>query len=206
MYQARAECCVVPPATRVIIAAPDTLYRAAWAALLAPQPDIFVAGAIDDLFHPVSCIQADSPTAVLIAHSTLQPTLIHQLREICPQSGMLVLVPSYDLPSMLALLQAGATGCLAYGEPVGELVCALIAVGRGELVLPPALATRTLAALARGVPIQKSLGEQFSARESDVRHLLARGLTNKDIVQILILNVRMRYGGILVRFVYYANR
>ena len=45
---------------------------------------------------------------------------------------MLVLVPSYDLPSTLALLQAGATGCLAHDEPVGELARALIAVGRGE--------------------------------------------------------------------------
>ena len=138
---------MVPPATRVIIAAPGARYRAAWAALLTPQPAIFVASAIDDLFHPVPRIQPDWPTAVLIAHPTLQPTLVHQLREICPLSGMLVLVPSYDLPSTLALLQAGATGCLAHDEPVGELARALIAVGRGELVLPPALATRAPLAL-----------------------------------------------------------
>ena len=39
---------VTPPATGVLIVAPTALHRAAWAALLAQQPDVRVAGALAD--------------------------------------------------------------------------------------------------------------------------------------------------------------
>jgi hypothetical protein len=88
---------------------------------------------------------------------------------------MLVLVPSYDLPSMLALRQAGATGCLAYDEPVGELGCALINVSWCRRLGSP----HTLAALARDEPMHEYRWVSSFLRASDVRRLLVRGLTIK---------------------------
>lgn len=91
----------------------------------------------------------------------------------------------------MPLLQAGITGCLSREEPVAELSRAIIAVGRGEIVLPPSLAVRALAVLARGdTGGNGGLIEPLSERESEVLRLLAQGLTNKDIAQTLILSVR----------------
>jgi DNA-binding NarL/FixJ family response regulator len=74
---------------------------------------------------------------------------------------------------------------------VGDLARAIIAAGRGEIALPPHIAGRALAALARGEPASdEGLIEPLSERELEVLRLLAQGLTNKDMAQTLILSVR----------------
>ena len=181
---------MTPPPTDVIIVAPGALQRAAWDALLAHQPDIVVAGATADLSNLAPLVEPNRPMAVLLDHPTPQSVLIQQARGIEPAPGILVLVPSYELAAILTLLQAGAIGCLSHDESVGALARALIAVGRGELVLPPAISARALASLAHGAPTQEALAEQLSEREVEVLRLLANGLTNKDIAQTLILSVR----------------
>jgi len=88
------------------------------------------------------------------------------------------------------MLQAGAAGILSRDATLPELTQALVASGRGEIVLPPSLAARALAALARGeVHPQQNL-ETLTERERDVLALLAQGLTNKDIAQSMFLSVR----------------
>jgi NarL family two-component system response regulator LiaR len=73
---------------------------------------------------------------------------------------------------------------------VPELAQALIAVGRGEIVLPPELASNVMMALARGGSQPKETVEPLTDREQEVITLLAQGLTNKDIAQSLFLSVR----------------
>lgn len=181
---------VTPPATGVLIVAPTALHRAAWAALLAQQPDVRVAGALADPTQLTLLVSSGAPTAVLLDLSPPLPDAVQQWHAICATCGILVLVPSYDPGAILPLLQAGAMGCLSRDESVGNLARALIAVGRGELVLPPAIAARALAALAHGEPVEDVPAEPLSERELEVLRLLARGLTNKDIAQTLIVSVR----------------
>ncbi len=176
--------------TRLIVLAPAALHREAWRALLSDQPGIVVAGVAGDASGVATLLQPDQPTAILIDLPALQPELARQLKAVAPDCGLLFLVQSYDLAEMVALLQAGGTGCVSRDDSVGDLARAIIAAGRGEIVLPPALAVRALAALARGEPVAAGLVEPLSEREAEVLRLLAQGLTNKDIAQTLILSVR----------------
>jgi len=177
--------------TRLIIMAPATLYRTAWQTLLAQQPDILVAGAVDDVSQIAALLEPGQPTTVLFDLPTPQPTLAQQIKPIIPDLGLLFLVDSYDLEQILPLLQAGVTGCISRDEPVAKLARAIIAVGRGEIALPPSIAERALAVLARGETVQEGgLIEPLSEREIEVLRLLAQGLTNKDIAQTLFLSVR----------------
>src|SRR5262245_56436640 len=178
------------PVTGFLIVAPTTLHRAAWAALLAQQPDVRVAGALADPSQLTTLVSSGAPLTVLLDLPIAFPDAVRQWHAVCGSCGILVLVPSYDLATILPLLQAGAAGCLSRDESVGDLARALIAVGRGELVLPAAIAARALAALARGEPVQELLAEPLSERELEVLRLLARGLSNKDIAQTLIVSVR----------------
>jgi DNA-binding NarL/FixJ family response regulator len=178
------------PPTQLIILAATTLYRAAWQALLSQQPDIVVVGASGDLSDISPLLQAGQPATLLIDLPPL-PSLMPQLKTLASVPGLLFLVDSYELDQIVPLLQAGITGCLSRDEPVAELARAIIAVGRGELVLPPAIAARALAALARGeTGARDGLVEPLSEREIEVLRLLAQGLTNKDMAQTLILSVR----------------
>ena len=80
---------------------------------------------------------------------------------------------------------------LSRDAAVPELTRGLLAAARGEIVLPPTLAARALAALARGkINPQQDLIESLTEREQEVLTLLAEGMTNKDIAQTLFLSVR----------------
>lgn len=177
-------------ATHLIILAPAALHRAAWRALLSEQPDILVAGAVGEIADIPALLPPESPTAVLIDLPIPQPEAAARLRAVAPNCGMLFLVDSYELSEIVALVRAGAAGCLWRDASVGDLARAIIAAGRGEIVLPPTVAAQALAALARGEPPGQRLTEPLSEREAEVLHLLARGMTNKDIAQRLILSVR----------------
>lgn len=177
--------------THLIIFAPAALHREAWRALLFDQPSIVIGGALAEPTHLAALLQPDQPSTLLIDLPTPQPDLIRSLKDISPNIGLLVLVHSYDLSEIIPLLKAGATGCLSRDETVGNLARAIIAVGRGEIVLSPTIALQALTALARGEPLgPEDPIEPLTDREVEVLRLLAQGLTNKDIAQTLILSVR----------------
>ncbi|MCB9108512.1 MAG: response regulator transcription factor [Anaerolineales bacterium] len=176
---------------QVIIVAQATLYGAAWAALLADQPNIDVAGVVNAAADVTAYLGSSSSATLLVDFPPPLLPLIQQLQTNYPNFGLLVLVDNYNLDQLLPLLRAGATGCISRDESVADLARAIIAVGRGEIWLPPAVAGRALAALARGQTTGgDALIEPLTERETDVLRLLAQGLTNKDIAQTLILSVR----------------
>lgn len=175
--------------TRLIIVAP-ALHREAWRALFAVQPDIVVAGAFGDPGEIDSIPPASGPATLLVDLSSPDVEIVRRLRNRAPECGLLFLVRDYQLAEVIALLQAGVTGVVSRDEPVGNLARAVIAAGRGEIVLPPALAAQALSALARGERTAGDLVEALSEREVQVLRLLARGLTNKDIAQALMVSVR----------------
>ncbi len=175
--------------TRLIIVAP-ALHQEAWRALLSLQPDIVVAGAVGDPGEIVPLRSPGGPVTVLADLPSPDVGIIRRLKDHAPECGLLVLVHDYQLAEVIALLQAGVTGIISRDEPVGHLARAVIAVGRGEIVLPPALAAQALSALARGERAEGALVDPLSDRETEVLRLLARGLTNKDIAQALMVSVR----------------
>jgi DNA-binding NarL/FixJ family response regulator len=127
---------------------------------------------------------------ILVDQSAPSPDLARQLKAAAPNAGLIFLVGSYELSEIISLLQAGANGCIARDGTVGDLARAVLAAGRGELVLPPAIAARALMVLARGRPTTDTLIEPLSDREGEVLRLLASGHTNKDIAQALLISVR----------------
>lgn len=177
-------------ATKVAVWADAALPGLAWRALLSPQPGLQVLGTAvtqDDL---LALLANDRQTAVLLDQREPLEPLVLQLITAVPTAGLLCLVNNYELNQTVALLQAGAVGVLSRSASLPELTRALIAASRGEIVLPPNLAARALAVLARGgLPAQQNL-TSLTDREREVLALLARGFTNKDIAQTLFLSVR----------------
>ena len=175
---------------RVVIYAPAALHREAWQALLARQPDIVVGGTSAEAEGLVQLNAAQEPTAVLVDIPIPDLDVVRRIHAAVPDWGLLALVPTYDLPLIIELLQAGVTGVITRDEPAANLSRALIAAGRGEMVLPPAIAGKALSVLAHGGQVAGTLVESLSEREAEVLRLLAQGATNKDIAQTLLLSVR----------------
>ncbi len=178
------------PDIRLIVLVPAELQREAWRALLARQPYLDLAGTACNLTAAEALIVPDQPTSFLIDVPHFDPDLIRQLIQAAPSAGLLYLVESYELGMIVQLLGAGVTGVIARSEGVPTLVRSIIAVARGEIILPPNLARQALLALAAGEDPQKQPASELTIREGEVLSLLAEGLTNKDIAQTLFLSVR----------------
>lgn len=178
--------------TDLIILTPATLYREAWQALLSGKPGIKVVGTIDKAESIRNHIPVNQrPTTILVDVPEPDAAIARQLKNVASTMGLLFLVDEYDLAEMVALLQAGAAGCLVREATVADLVRGIIAAGRDEIVLPPEWATRALVALARGeLSQERPFLHTLTDREQDVLGLLAQGMTNKDIAQTLFLSVR----------------
>jgi DNA-binding NarL/FixJ family response regulator len=176
--------------THVVIYAMGRLQRAAWSALIERQPGIEVAGGAASPAELTQSVKAGQNTAVLLDAPVLAREPVNRLVAAAPGAGLLFLVDAYDLEAIVSLLRAGAIGVIHRDAHPGDLARSLVAAGRGEIVLPPELAGRALAALARGEVRLDQPGDRLTDREQEVLTLLAQGMTNKDIAQSLVLSVR----------------
>lgn len=177
--------------TRLVILAPVELYREAWRALLSSQPFITVVGVASDGDAARALLAPDgNPTTILVDLPGVRLDVARELEELVPGIGVLFLLDSYELTDIFSLLQSGVSGCLVRDATPAELSRAIIATGRGEIVLPPLIAARALAALAGGKTSHITSAAELTGREIEVLALLAQGMTNKDIAQMLFLSVR----------------
>lgn len=175
--------------TAVVVIAQGALRRFAWEALLEHQPGLSVAGTGPDASHAAGSVTSDGAAAILADGTGLG---VEQAAELvaAEDAGVLWLLEKLELDAVVALLRAGVMGCLSTEASVGELSRAIIAVGRGEIALPPSVAAAALAALASPVVADRRTPEDLTAREREVVDLLVQGLTNKDIAQAMFLSVR----------------
>jgi len=174
---------------QLVIFAPARLHRIAWRSLMANQPGIVLLVATGELNDIRKFIVSDL-TTILVDLPTVKPEQVSELHEIAPEFGLLFLVENFELDEIVNALRVGGTGFISRDSTVGDLSRAIIATARGEIVLPPELATRALVSLARSDRQSEGSGTSLTDREQEVLKLLAHGFTNKDIAQSLILSVR----------------
>ena len=175
--------------TRVVVICEAPLPRAAWVQLIDAQPRLQVVAAVAtfqnlDLKATVEQLCLFWASAELHKDSPLSETVYWANR-----FGTLCLFDSYELPIIIRFLQAGFCSFITPAAEVSEMASALIATRRKEIVLPSTIASQALAALARGDQ-NKPEPDELTYREKEVLALLAQGLTNKAIAQMLFLSVR----------------
>jgi len=108
---------------------------------------------------------------------------------------VLVLTLSEDDTTVLSSVRAGASGYLVKGVSSDRLLTAVRAVAEGHAVFGPGLAARLLAPGRPDLP-------QLSAREREVMDHVARGLTNVEIAEALVISpvtVRNHVSSILMK-------
>jgi DNA-binding NarL/FixJ family response regulator len=177
---------------RVLIADDQQLVRAGFRMILGTQPDIEVIGEATDGAQAIAITAELKPDVVLMDIQMPGIDGIEATRRILsrePATRVLMLT-TFDLDEYVYdALRAGASGFLLKDVPPHQLAAAVRTVGDGDALLSPSITRRLIQEFAVSRAPRESpreLGE-LSPRELEVFRLLARGMSNREIADHLIV-------------------
>lgn len=110
----------------------------------------------------------------------------HLIKEDRPETKVGMITSVDDEAVLVQALDAGCSGFVPKNRPMNELVDAVRAAHAGEALVSPDMLARLLPRLRRSY---RGLGAELTAREVEVLHLLAEGLTNQAIAQRLTISL-----------------
>ncbi|TDB86695.1 response regulator transcription factor [Actinomadura sp. KC216] len=195
---------------RVLIVDDQGMVRTGFGVLLNAQPDIEVVGEAVNGEEGLQRVAALHPDVVLMdvrmpVMDGLEATrrILAAATEDAPKILMLT---TFDLDDYVyEALRAGASGFLLKDASATELADAVRIVAAGDALLSPSITRRLIAEFSRlggpRAPSRTRLAE-LTERETEVLTLVARGLSNGEIAQKLVVaeqTVKTHFGRILMK-------
>ncbi|MFE5482420.1 response regulator transcription factor [Streptomyces sp. NBC_01353] len=199
---------------RVIIVDDQAMVRAGFAALLAAQADIDVVGEAPDGKQGVEVARSTHPDVVLMDVRMPEMDGLAAAREILnPPVGVthrpkVLMLTTFDVDDYVyEALRAGASGFLLKDAPPADLIAAVRVVAAGEALLAPSVTRRLIADFAASKPAPRADRAALrlnglTPRETEVLELIARGLSNQEIADRLVLaeqTVKTHIGRVLAK-------
>jgi DNA-binding NarL/FixJ family response regulator len=177
---------------RVLIADDHPLFRHGIQALLNATSDIEVVG------------EAKTGEEVIALAATLQPDVIlmdiqmpgvngieatRRILQTSPHIRILMVTMFEDDASVFTAMRAGARGYALKDTEKAEMLRAIRAVGGGEAIFSPAIATRLLEFFAAPRPVlPPQVFPELTEREREILNLIALGHSNNEIASRLVLS------------------
>jgi DNA-binding NarL/FixJ family response regulator len=181
--------------TRVLIADDQALVRAGFRMILDSQDDIRVVGEARDGEEAVSQQRCLRPDIVLMdIRMPVLDGLEATRRILCDGDGgcRVVMLTTFDLDEYVyAALRSGASGFLLKDVAPEGLIAAVRQVAVGDALLAPSITRRLVERFARpreSRPASPAAVSTLTPREDEVLRLVARGMSNCEIANELVLS------------------
>ena len=180
---------------RVLIVDDQALVRTGFRMILDAEEDIDVAGEASNGKEALTEAYRLEPDVVLM--DVRMPDLdgIEATRRLLATDGVeskVVMLTTFDMDEYVyEALRAGASGFLLKDAPPEQLVDGIRAVCSGDALLAPSVTRRVIEEFVRHPPnavrTAPSEIEELTPRECEVLKLIARGLSNAEIAESLVV-------------------
>ncbi|WP_428267780.1 response regulator [Haliangium sp.] len=177
---------------KVAIADDHALVREGMRRMLSASDAVEVIGEASNGVEAVTLVKEMEPDVILLDITMPVKDGIEATSEIVglgKKTKILILSMHADEQYALRTLRAGANGFISKGARLDELLKAITEVKNGNRYLPDKIA-QSFAERHIQPDVETPLVELLSKRESQVMRYLARGMTNREIADLLKISVK----------------
>jgi len=181
---------------RVLLVDDQAIVREGLRSLLAPEPDMAVVGEAADGREGVAAAQSLQPDVVLL--DVRMPNMdglaaLGKIKEASPRSSVIMVTLYDDTDYLMRAVASGAAGYVLKDASRSALVEAVRVTADGGGIITPALLPHLLHEVGRllerqGRDVRPASEQALSARELEVLGMVAEGLTNQQIADLLFLS------------------
>jgi DNA-binding NarL/FixJ family response regulator len=179
---------------RVLIADDQALVRTGFRLILESEDDIDVVGEADNGREAIDLAARLRPHVVLMDIRMPKLDGIEATRRLLAGTSdgpRVLMLTTFDLDEYVyEALSAGASGFLLKDVPAEQLASGVRLVAQGEALLAPSVTRRLIQEFAqRSRPAKSDAAlDDVTSRELEVLKLVARGLSNAEIADALIVS------------------
>ncbi len=197
---------------RVLIADDHAVVRRGLEALIGTESDLEVVGAAADGDEAVQRAALLNPDVILLDVKMPRKTGIEATSEIKarnPEARIMLLTSFGDEANIFGAIKAGALGYLLKDSPPDALIQAIRNTYAGKSTLSPDIALKVIQEINKPPkPDAPPTTEPLTERELEILQYVARGLSNQEIADSLVVSertVRTHISNILSKL-HLANR